>query len=67
MIDKWTFGSSNAQKQMGGNNFNEGVFYAAFIGAANDNGIFAGRYVGGERAATWSGHGGDICGSCCIR
>ncbi len=67
VIDKWTFGSSNAQKQMGGNNFNEGVFYAAFIGAANDNGIFAGRYVGGERAATWSGHGGDICGSCCIR
>lgn len=57
------------QKQMGGNNLLDGVFYSAFIGSAkgSGNGLFVGRYVGGERAAGWSSHGGDICGSCCIK
>ncbi len=66
-VEKWTYGSSKNQKQMGGNNFLDGVLYSAFIGAADDNGLFVGKYVGGERAATWSTHGGDICGSCCIK
>ena len=64
---EWTVGASANQKQMGGNNFIDGVLFSAFIGAANDNGAFIGRYVGGERAAGWSSHGGDICGSCCVK
>jgi hypothetical protein len=67
VIDSWSDGSTVNQKQMGGNNFINGVLFSAFIGASNDNGIFVGRYVGGERASSWSTHGGDICGSCCLK
>ena len=67
VIDSWSEGSSANQKQMGGNNFINGVLFSAYIGASGDNGMFVGRYVGGERAAGWSSHGGDICGSCCIK
>ena len=65
--ESWTYGSSNQQKQMGGNNYLDGVFYSAFVGNTGDNGAFYGKYVGGERANTWSTHGGDICGSCCLK
>lgn len=64
--ESWTYGSSNQQKQMGGNNYLNGVLYSAFVGNTGDNGAFYGKYVGGERANTWSTHGGDICGSCCL-
>ena len=68
IIDQWTYeaGDDN-QKQMGGNNFLDGVLYSAFIGGGNSNGVFVGKYVGGERATGWSTHGGDICGSCCVK
>lgn len=65
--ESWTYGSSKNQKQMGGNNYLNGVFYSAFVGNTGDNGAFYGKYVGGERANTWSTHGGDICGSCCLK
>lgn len=65
--ESWTYGSSNQQKQMGGNNYLNGVFYSAFVGNTGDNGALYGKYVGGERANTWSTHGGDICGSCCLK
>lgn len=65
--ESWIYGSSNQQKQMGGNNYLNGVFYSAFVGNTGDNGAFYGKYVGGERANTWSTHGGDICGSCCLK
>lgn len=55
------------QKQMGGNNLLDGVFYSAFIGSKTANGLMVGKYVGGQRASGWSTHGGDICGSCCLR
>mgnify|MGYP002521064427 FL=1 len=68
--ESWTenAGDDN-QKQMGGNNLLDGVFYSAFIGSAKDtgNGLMVGKYVGGQRASGWSTHGGDICGSCCIK
>ncbi len=64
----WTYESSDLnQKQMGGNNYLDGVLYSAFIGSASKNGVLLGRYVGGQRASSWSTHGGDICGSCCIK
>ena len=65
--ESWTYGTSDQQKQMGGNNYLNGVFYSAFVGNTGDNGAFYGKYVGGERANTWSTHGGDICGSCCLK
>ena len=65
--ESWTYGSSKNQKQMGGNNYLNGVLYSAFVGNTGDNGAFYGKYVGGERANTWSTHGGDICGSCCLK
>lgn len=65
--ESWTYGSSKNQKQMGGNNYLNGVLYSAFVGGTGDNGAFYGKYVGGERANTWSTHGGDICGSCCLK
>lgn len=52
---------------MGGNNYLDGVIYSAFIGGSSKNGVFVGKYVGGERASSWSTHGGDICGSCCVK
>ncbi len=64
----WTYESSDLnQKQMGGNNYLDGVLYSAFIGSSSANGYLIGKYVGGQRASTWSTHGGDICGSCCIK
>ena len=66
--ESWTESDGdNNQKQMGGNNFLDGVLYYAFIGSKSANGLMVGKYVGGERASGWSTHGGDICGSCCLR
>lgn len=66
--ESWTYSEGdNNQKQMGGNNFLDGVLYSAFIGSKSANGLMVGKYVGGERASGWSTHGGDICGSCCIK
>lgn len=68
VLEQWSYASGDsAQKQMGGNNFNDGVFYSAFVGASGSNGIFVGKWVGGERSSSWGTHGGDICGSCCIK
>lgn len=68
ILDSWSYeGSDTYQKQMGGNNYLDGVLYSAFIGSSSKNGIFVGKYVGGERASSWSTHGGDICGSCCVK
>ncbi len=68
IIDQWTYeAGDNNQKQMGGNNYLDGVLYSAFVGASGSNGLFVGKYVGGERASGWSTHGGDICGSCCLK
>lgn len=68
ILDSWSYeGSDTNQKQMGGNNYLDGVLYSAFIGSSSKNGIFVGKYVGGERASSWSTHGGDICGSCCVK
>lgn len=66
ILEQWTYGDAN-QKQMGGNNFLNGYFFSAFIGASGNNGIFVGKCVGGNRAAGWSTHGGDQCGSCCLK
>ena len=63
-----SFGSNGtAQKQMGGNNLLNGVLYSAFVGASGENGLFVGIGVGYDRASSWSTHGGDPCGSCCIK
>lgn len=63
-----SFGSNDtAQRQMGGNNLLNGVLYSAFIGANGENGLFVGVGVGYDRAPGWSTHGGDPCGSCCIK
>ena len=67
IIQQWSYGSTSAQKQMGGNNFIDGIFFSAFVGANGDNGIMVGQYVGSTRATSWSSHGGDQCGSCCIK
>ena len=68
VVDSWTYESGDkGQKQMGGNNYLDGVLYSAFDGSSTRNGIFVGKYVGGERASSWSTHGGDICGSCCVK
>ena len=66
IIEQWQDAGAN-QKQMGGNNFINGILFSAYIGANGENGKFIGRYVGGNRASSWSSHGGDICGSCCVR
>lgn len=63
MKDSWQYdGAGN--KQMGGNNYLDGVLYSAFIGANGANGLFVGKYVGGTR---YNAHGFDICGSFCIK
>ena len=50
ILDSWSYEGSDAnQKQMGGNNYLDGVLYSAFIGSSSKNGIFVGKYVGGER------------------
>lgn len=67
VLDSWQYGNDAGQKQMGGNNLLNGIFYAGFIGSGDSNGLFVGKYVGGQRGPGWSTHGGDICGSCCIK
>lgn len=59
-------GSHNSERQMGGNNYLDGVFYSVHLGVAGTNGAFIGKYIGGERKY-WGGPGGDICGSCCVQ
>lgn len=54
----------DADKQMGGNNYLDGILYAAYIGKSEENGLFIGKYVGGER---YHAYGVDICGSCCLK
>ena len=66
VLSSESYGENNGQKQMGGNNFNEGFLFSAFVGAAPDNGAFVGQFVGGNRKF-WGGPGGDICGSCCLQ
>lgn len=58
-------GSDNAERQMGGNNYLDGVFYSVHMGTSGKNGAFVGKCIGGTRKY-WGGPGGDICGSCCI-
>lgn len=67
VIKQWQYGTSANQKQMGGNNYLDGVLYSAFIGGGSENGLLVGKYVGGENASSWCRHGGDICGSCCVK
>lgn len=59
--------NASSDKQMGGNNLLKGMFFSAFVGAAGSNGILVGQGVGYDRASSWSTHGGDQCGSCCIK
>ena len=54
----------DADKQMGGNNYLDGILYAAYIGKSQENGLFIGKYVGGER---YHAYGVDICGSCSLK
>lgn len=64
----WKFSKSNNQKQMAGNAYHNGILYSIFIGGGTENGCLVAKYVGGEDAASgWPCHGGDICGSCCIK
>ena len=43
ILDSWSYeGSDTTQKQMGGNNYLDGVLYSAFIGSSSKNGIFVG-------------------------
>lgn len=74
VAEQWSYGApsgtsadNDKQTSMNGNNLLDGVFYTALQGSKNNNGILVGRYVGAERGAGWSTHGGDICGSCCIK
>ena len=65
---KWSVLASDDQKQMAGNAYHNGVFYSVYIGGASGNGALVAKYVGGEDAQSgWPCHGGDICGSCCIK
>ena len=64
----WKFSTSGNQKQMAGNAYHNGILYSIFIGGGTENGCLVAKYVGGEDAASgWPCHGGDICGSCCIK
>ena len=65
--NSWSYGSTAGQKQMGGNNLSGGVLYCGFVGSKDDYGALIGKYIGAERAPGWSSHGGDICGSCCVK
>jgi hypothetical protein len=58
--------SDNAERQMGGNNYLNGVLYSVHMGNTGTNGAFIGKYVGGTRKF-WGGPGGDICGSSCLQ
>ena len=44
ILDSWSYEDSDTnQKQMGGNNYLDGVLYSAFIGSSSKNGIFVGK------------------------
>ncbi|WP_295731352.1 fibronectin type III domain-containing protein [uncultured Muribaculum sp.] len=59
--------ADGADKQMGGNNLLNGVVYSALVGDKGVNGKLVGIGFGYDRAPGWSTHGGDPCGSCCIK
>lgn len=65
-VSKYSYGSDANQKQMGGNNYHDGVLYSLFIGGGSENGRFIGKYVGGTRKF-WGGPCGDICCSGCVQ
>lgn len=68
VIRQWSDFTSVNQKQMSGNAYHNGIFYSGFLGGGQENGAFVAVYVGGEDATTgWPCHGGDICGSQCIK
>lgn len=65
---RWTELTGANQKQMGGNAYHNGILYSTYTGASGENGYLVAKYVGGQDATTgWPCHGGDICGSCCIK
>lgn len=65
---RWTELTGAGQKQMGGNAYHNGILYSTYTGASGENGSLVAKYVGGQDAVTgWPCHGGDICGSCCIK
>ena len=66
IIDQFTYKDHASCKQMGGNNYLDGVIYSGYIGASGNNGVLVGKYVGGTRKF-WGGPGGDICGSGCVQ
>ena len=66
IIEQFTYKDHASCKQMGGNNFLDGVIYSGYIGAKDNNGVLVGKYVGGTRKF-WGGPGGDICGSGCVQ
>jgi outer membrane protein assembly factor BamB len=66
IIEQFTYKDHASCKQMGGNNFLDGVIYSGYIGASGNNGVLVGKYVGGTRKF-WGGPGGDICGSGCVQ
>lgn len=69
VLEQWSELTTANQKQMAGNALYDGVFYSCYLGAANDSGAMVARNVGGAQLGTsgWPCHGGDICGSCCIK
>lgn len=66
VLSSESYGDNDGQKQMGGNNLNDGFLFSGFVGASGNNGAFVGQFVGGNRKF-WGGPGGDICGSCCLQ
>lgn len=68
MLNQWSVLNSDNQKQMSGNAYHNGIFYAGFLGGGSENGSLVAVYVGGQDATSgWPCHGGDLCGSCCIK
>lgn len=68
VLKQWSALDDDNQKQMSGNAFHNGIFYSAFLGGGSANGALVAVYVGGEDATSgWPCHGGDLCGSCCIK
>lgn len=68
ILEQWTDFTSANQKQMAGNALYDGVYYALFLGAGSENGAMVARNVGAQLGNMgWPCHGGDICGSCCIK
>ena len=69
VLEQWSSFTSANQKQMAGNALYDGVFYSLFLGGGSESGMLVARNVGGAQLGTsgWPCHGGDICGSCCIK